>query len=263
MFTFDGPDTTDGQAWLDGLFPRTGLFAWLKLVWMPGDRFWVPNLTGGFRTITRPVQRLVVYQMTERPFIPEFILEGLQGPHPRTLGFWNDKTDSWETESVVSLQQWDLFRATGCYGTPFWVIQGNHGGHKRRYAPAEQDHLQMLGLPTDPPAPGDLEFAPFDWRVVRQLLIYDRLRRTETNLRDPKKRVARWQRERVDAERAFRADALRWIEELAHNCVSDAKNGGGILNFEALPDGDHYFDRTMEADEEAFLSQTDNAPYHP
>lgn len=141
------------EAWqrqLAELAPRVQSLSWLKILWLPG-------------TPEDPIQRYVIFQMTQREKIPGPVLDLLQGPPP-----------SKDHRIDLMLEQWELFRETRCYGQPFWIIQGEKGGHKRRFNRIEQMTCKMHGRPQFPPAAGDLPYAPFDQRVIDKLAPLDR-----------------------------------------------------------------------------------------
>lgn len=64
---------------------------------------------------------------------------------------------------------------TGYFAQPCWVIQGHQGGHPYWLGPEEAAFRQLAGLPTEVPRPGDLDYAPFDGRVLHHLRQRDHL----------------------------------------------------------------------------------------
>jgi hypothetical protein len=144
----DVPESWQRQ--LAELAPRVQSLSWLKIVWIAG-------------TPDDPIQRFVIFQMTQRDKIPATVLDMLTGPPPGK----DHRID-------LMREQWDLFRETGCYGQPFWIIQGKHGGHKRHFNRIEQMTMKMHGRPQYPPVAGSLPYAPFDQRVIEKIAPLDR-----------------------------------------------------------------------------------------
>ena len=141
--------------------------SWLKLVWEPG-RPW------------EPVHRWVVYQMRPISATPSIFREALLGEDPLKLGkvFAKDGRLQFEdsVHTSVNHRQWVLFRETGCFGAPYWVVQGSPEGHKYRLDKLESTISQKHGGPKDTPAPGELPYAIPDMRLFRKLLEKDRIR---------------------------------------------------------------------------------------
>jgi hypothetical protein len=163
---------------LNEISPAQSRFLWLKLVYEEGYPW-------------EPVERYMIYQMTPEHLmgggIMPDILEQLKDPDPPSAhGNYYDKhfdngdgtTGKFirDPNCLITERAWRMYRETGCWGRPYWVIQGEKGGHKRWFTPAEQKLLRMAGLPHDPPAPGDLPYAEWDERVKVRLMQMDILR---------------------------------------------------------------------------------------
>lgn len=241
------------QEELDRLFPRDDVFAWLKIEWWAGERFKVWHPGQFWQIEEQRVQRWVIYQMSLPGNIPDLVLPDLEGPHPRLRGHWEPRTREWVSDCNVSREQWELYRSTGCYAQPFWVIQGDQGGHKRRFTPLESRLLKANGHPGDPPFPGDLPYAELDNRVFDQLLRYDRLRRTNRNLALAKHRADYRQQGKQEAQQAFNAGMLDWLErQVVQPALEAATNAAGRVNVDEMqyrPGGD------LEQMQERFLHQ--------
>jgi hypothetical protein len=112
------------------------------------------------------------------------LIRDLDGPSPREDGYYDPILKEFVhlRERECTLQQWRLWREHGVYGIPWWVIQGEHGGHKRWFNQGEKKALRYAKLPDEPPVPGSLPYAPFDGRVLDRVLQYDRLRRLQETL---------------------------------------------------------------------------------
>lgn len=192
----------DWQAELARIAPRSDHLSWLHLQWVPGDPW-------------QPVHRWIVFQMIPRSHIPAFMLPDLQGPNPRWFGHWDTVLQAFVQERSFTIDslQWTLFRRYGCLARPFWVIQGNQGGHRRRFDHWERVVVEMVtGMKNaDPPAPGDLPYAEPDERTIAKLGELDRLRRYKAAIawgeRSPE------QVEAADAEqlKEIRAWVWQWL----------------------------------------------------
>lgn len=147
-------------------------FVWLKLVYEEGYPW-------------EPVERYMIYQMTParlmtKGTLMEAILEQLQDPDPPSAhgNYYDTVLEEFvrNPDCYITERAWHMYRETGCWGRPYWVIQGEKGGHKRWFTTVEKQLLRLAKLPTEPPAPGDLPYAEWDDRVKKQLQILDMLR---------------------------------------------------------------------------------------
>lgn len=193
LFRHDWEPRPEWQAMLDAIAPPATRVPWLKLVWLPGETY-------------EPIQRWAVYEMLPNlgllgPKRPgekreETILgEFMDHPPPRARGKWVRDDDvlggwRWQSESLVSRLQYDLFQRYRCAPSLLWVVQGEHGGHLAHLPPAHQAVWEReTGRAW--PAPGDLPYAEPDLRTFTALLERDRLRRWE-------QRVGHWERRYMD-----------------------------------------------------------------
>lgn len=210
---------TPPEAWeraLGRLAPPSERLSWLKLAWLASDTELIRHREHGqVLNVTKrivPIERWVIYQMVPHRATPSSVW----APEQRVL--FDRAAKRFVTDPRYPLQlyrenmsryQWELFLATGQYGQLLWVIQGSHGGHRRRFDRIEQKVLQLNGLPTDPPAPGDLPYADFDRRVLEKLAELDRVRFW-------KKAIDYCERSTDDEERAaeqhFRGNLWQWLE---------------------------------------------------
>lgn len=165
------PDVLAGwQKQLDELFPPSGHTSWMKLVWVAGDDWEVDGVHQG-------IERFYIYEMIPEEYTsPDILYELRDMPRP-VIRYDPVFKDVVGDDRYVTRLQWDLYRETKCYGRPYWVIQGESGGHQRFFSTLEKQFLELQGLPTDPPLPGTLPYAPFDKRVTDMLLKHDRLRK--------------------------------------------------------------------------------------
>lgn len=134
-----------------------------------------------------PVGRFMLFECLPSDFVDPEFLRDLQGDDPATLTTHDAITGEITQKTLVTAMQWQIYRETGRYARPFWVIQGEGGGHKVFLSDVEKKLLQMAGYPDSFPSPGELPYAPFDNRVLDQVTRHDKLRRADGNV----KRMAR------------------------------------------------------------------------
>jgi hypothetical protein len=151
-------------------------------------------------------QRWMLYDCLSIRFVTDnSLIEDLGGPDPETP----------EGEDVlVSRFQQEMFRKHRVLARPCWVIQGTRGGHHASYTKAQQEDHRALGLPTEPPKPGDLPYADFDERVVRHLIEMSKLVRFKNDFGEFKRRfgtVDGQKREAANALKAARERYVKWI----------------------------------------------------
>lgn len=163
--------------------------AWLHLAWEPGEVVTLTSTIDGkvvTDTYDQRVERWLLWQIQPIQFVPDHIRAELQGPHPRSSGQWRPYTRADGTRgaawfggpcTVVTRQQWELYRETGGYALPWWVIQGDHGGHRVSLSPPEEAlYRAEWGVDrVEVPAMGALPYADFDQRVLDQIAAHDHL----------------------------------------------------------------------------------------
>jgi hypothetical protein len=180
----------------------------LHLVWEAGDP-WEPG------------QRWVLYELYPLHATDPVLLADCRGPNPRERAYYDQVTRQFvaDPNCLVTQTQWRLYRETGRYGQPFWIVQGTKGGHKRWFNRTEQKLCKMAGLPPEPPSIGDLPYADPDGRTWAQLRAFDRLQAAGNDLRqlqgDAHVRRKRDQQERL------RADFVRWLEAQVDDHAKD------------------------------------------
>lgn len=181
------------KEWVDRLrevSPISEIHSWLDLHWM------------------RYAERWALYECVPVQFITdEGLIEELMGPDPEgPLG---------EHLSVSRYQQ-QMFRQHKVHARTSWIIQGEHGGHQAVYGEAAKELCRARGLPTEAPRPGDLPYAPFDERVVRQIQRMSKLVKVRGDLAEFKKRfgkVENWKKEQREALRDARKEYVAFINE--------------------------------------------------
>jgi len=184
-FVWDLQPPADWQRQLEEIIPRGEVVSWLWVAWVPGDP-------------ADPVQRWVLYEATPAARVSEYFREAIQG-----LG---EAADDGEALTAEQLRILDFWHREKALLEPFWVIQGERGGHKYRFTETEKARLRLHSLPDDPPLPGALPYAPFDQRVLRQIRAWHALRHAYANIREMNKH------RRDRAEQDFRRELLTWLQ---------------------------------------------------
>lgn len=117
-----------------------------------------------------------------------------------------------DRDEYVSDVQHELYRRYKVYARPYWVLQGESGGHQVQFDPFQQRLLAACGLPSEAPQIGTLEACPFDNRAVEQLRALNRLNQLAGNIdalrktggKEAADAVVQHQEERIrNAELAF------------------------------------------------------------
>ncbi len=175
--SFNPQQIAEWQADLDSYVPVHPGLSRLLVRWHAGDPW-------------APVERIVLWQLWPEGMAPmgAEMLRALQGPHPRSTGhycsgnpmdkcFCPTPRKRWVggTTRLITRDQWEIYRETGCYAERWWCVQGPAGGHRLTLSPAEQAMAHARGIPLPLPKMGDLPFAAPDrrtWEFQRQ---YDQL----------------------------------------------------------------------------------------
>lgn len=165
------PEAWERAVW--SIAPPSNFLTWLKLDWWAGD-------------LWEPVERYGIWQMRHPRLVRPEVLRELRGPSPRSTGHYC--APGWCTcalkanryiggaARLIDYGQWKLFQETGHYGTRWWCIQGDAGGHRHRLDKTEARISRIYGGPSDTPAPGDLPYADFDRRTFAKVAQLDRVR---------------------------------------------------------------------------------------
>lgn len=240
-------------AWADALAriaPRSERFSWLLLYWWAGEPW-------------QEVQRWSVWEMLPQAWLcrtPRFadqfapVLAALEGPPPKSLRRFGPTGQFLYSEAEVTQEQWELWRATNCLARPFWIIQGDRGGHKWSFSPPEAMLLKLYGLPTEPPRPGDLPYAEWSDRTAAALRVHRELHDQSLTLvrpgvdADVAHRTAR-----VHEERDFRRSLLAWLRPQIRGSLAEQDTAIKGLD---LPVGPELTDEQMQASEDAFIQST-------
>ncbi len=253
MFRLSRPVPEEWQRDLERIVPRTDRVNWLQIVWQAGLEY-------------EPVQRFELYEMQPRlDFVPDGILESLQGPNPREWGHWAKDRESptgkrWITDSLVSLTQWQLYRDTRCFGQRWWIIQGDRGGHKWRLTHLEKALLTQQGYDDeiDTPLPGALPYAEWDNRVAEQIGRADRLRQWREQIAWDDRQATKHsaaafiERERDALRRQYAAETLQWLDAQVGAAVSDIPRRVAAKIMGQAPVGDGSYNKDAELIERGF-----------
>lgn len=214
---------------LAALAPPSDQHPYLWSYWEPGDEW-------------SPLERIVIARMEPRKlFVAQdrfyramgegsdaSTLAELDGPSPRWGGHYDQALGryvhaEWRLPPTITERQWLLWRQLGALATPVWIVQGDAGGTPRRFNAWEREWARVTRQPTKPPAPGALDYAPADNRVLAALL---ERRRTDVLAHDVSEGwMQKDEREMTDAELMLHREFGRWYErrneERAHGLVKD------------------------------------------
>lgn len=163
-------------------------------------------------------ERWILYEMVPAVVNNEILIDrdlykALNSTDPLLLA--EDIRDSLH-QAGMSPYQWQRFQETRRYARPCWVIQGTKGGHLYAFDIPTRELAMRTGLPQEPPRPGDLPYAPFDERVVRQVLNMNRLVAARNDLAELKRNstTESWKAQVRTKKQEARAVWVQWIEEM-------------------------------------------------
>lgn len=178
---WDGPAGAVAEAneLLAQIAPRSDTVNWLHCYYEPGERW-------------QPVERLVIAEMAPRVHLAgknaffrqmgeqdgDSLFSELEGPNPRLSGHYDQVLQQFVYEGLppnITQRQWRMWRELGAYGRAIWIVQGNHGGHKKSFSELERKILRFNRRPDQPPFAGELPFARLDPRTLDKLRAMDRL----------------------------------------------------------------------------------------
>jgi hypothetical protein len=211
---------------LQRVSPNTGLHSYLMPYWY------------------RAAQRWVLYDVVPVHLIEDDADTGsgisgrdlkaiMNGPRPSEREDFKD-LEHWPV-SDTQHEMWRLWRG---YARPFWILQGDLGGHQYRFSPFQSDALCRMGLPTEPPRPGGLPPAPFDKRVIAQLNDLNRLHLFVDSIDRLRKsggpEAAEAEAQRREAE--IRQAELRFIEAQMRPLVEMSQTMSDDVRYR-MPDG--------------------------
>lgn len=225
-------------------------FTWLHLYWWEGE-------------VWQKIQRWSIWEMFPPSFLSatprhaeQFapVLAALRGPPPRDFRVFDGAGQFMRSDATVTQDQWDLYQATGCFARPFWVIQGDRGGHKFQFNHQEGQLLRLEGLEGTPPAPGDLEYAPWDNRVRDQLAkqkeLYDA---SQSGVPVGASRHEAFLVSRKNREQWFRTQLLEWLRPQVRQKVEELDS---VIKAIDLPVGKEITDEELGDADQSFITET-------
>ena len=195
------------------------------------------------------VNRLVVYQCTPRAKLSPLHTEFLDGPPPRKDARGRATKDS----PPMLRQQWEIAQQHRCWAQPYWIIQGARGGHKRRFSAIESQLLKLAGLPITPPDAGALPYAPWDTRVIDQLVRLDDMRRWEKCEDFASRQWATLDQEEQDAVREMKKAHLAWLDLQVEQAIDSVVTRQTPLD---IPTSRDVAPIDVDLETERFISQT-------
>lgn len=272
---------------LDRFTPPPEVQGHLEMVWEPGDP-WGP--VQRFQLWETTPVNAVNYRGD--PLVNFDELRSLRGPHPRTMGHictsvpvsqwvvpppkgyvpcgcWR-KREAWHISEAEErnagypwggeggccppLTQWLLFQRTGLVGRPFWVVEGERGGHKFDFTTQERELLAREGLPTETPDPGSLPFAPVDQRVIQAILPYYRLRAFNDSIRRYQKTMGDgYAQFRAETEKDMRVTLLHYLKQSLQEVNDLVPRAIGRGEFDHAGHSEIDFDRLDEENDRYFV----------
>lgn len=158
----------DWEERLRAMSPITDRFSHLRAYWYRAGQRWV---------LYDCVPRVLIKddEAQGAPITGRELIAALEGPPPRDL-------EDWQKCPYVSDMQHEFYRLYRVYARPFWVLQGENGGHQVKFSPWQQNVLIAKGLSPEAPQIGSLPPCPFDMRVVKALTHLNRLHALDDRL---------------------------------------------------------------------------------
>lgn len=151
----------DWEAQLRAISPKSVHHSWLHWYYYRAKDRWVLY-------DCNPAGLVKPDQMIRPGLMGSEWLALVQGPAPRDLHYS-------QRNAFVSDMQHAMYRLYDVDAVPFWVLQGDFGGHQYAFSPDQRMFLTETGRDTEPPRVGDLPACPFDGRVIGQLQRQNRL----------------------------------------------------------------------------------------
>jgi hypothetical protein len=228
------------QARLGRLCPPNGELSWLTFYYEPGFPW-------------EPVHRWMIGQVIPHHRISDVERAWLEGPNPADYGYLRD--GEWVSLLPgVTRRQWEFYRKTGSHIKPYWVVQGNHGGHKLRLNFAERRLVELKGGDPTLPAPGDLPFAVPDERTFAKLAKLDRMRQSSALLNFIENSTQRLDAETQREVEQMRTEMWGWLSSQIES-VSDEMAFHLRGKLDDAPTGDPHLEGKLEAFEHEFITQ--------
>lgn len=211
---------------LHKIAPRSERLTWLDVFWHAGFEKKTGNRFSGIKYVWVPVERWVIYQMTNNPenvptpFIsPEDARKREAGRDDLVNRHYLELDDR-----SLDRNQRRIFRETGCFASPYWVIQGDRGGHKRQYDQIEARVAGLHNAPQQPPAYRELPYAEPDERTWDKLRMLDKLAKWKVCVdfadRNPDQLDAEEEAEAME----YRKMVWSWMNDRAYEATSGQRN---------------------------------------
>lgn len=219
------------EARLREISPVSDTVSWLCLKWHPACERWF------------------VYEMVPDQFIGPGMRAELEGPHPHTLEDW---------ARIVTPWQWEAYRKYRVHARLAWIIQGSNGGHKAVFSDIDKELMRAEGLPTEPPPIGSLPYAPFDERVVVQLLAMNKLVQAKNDLSEFKRRWGNtpgFKRSYNNQLREARGRYVQFINKQFEHGDDDLQAAYGKGELEHAPRTDDDFVQKDEAADQRYIDR--------
>ena len=182
--------------------PRSTVHSYLMPYWYRAGERWVLY-------DVLPVDAIDDEQDTGSGMSGKELKDIMAGPRPSDREDWKD-LEHWP----VSDTQHEMFRRWKGFARPYWVLQGENGGHQVRFSPDQATALLRMGLPSEPPRIGSLPPCPYDNRARAQLRHLNRLHQLEDSIdrlrRSGSPEAAKAEQDRV--EREIRESEMAFIE---------------------------------------------------
>jgi hypothetical protein len=155
----------DWLADLRAVSPVSTLHSYLMPYWYRAGQRWVLY-------DVLPIEAIDDELDTGSGLTGEQLKEIMAGPRPSDLSY----------DVPISDTQHEMFRLWKGFARPYWVLQGENGGHQVNFSPEQASALLRMGLPAEPPKVGDLPPCPFDNRVKGQLQHLNRLHQFQDSI---------------------------------------------------------------------------------
>lgn len=218
------------EAELRAISPINTIHSHLRAYWYRSAQRWVLY-------DVLPVELIIDDLDTGSGITGKVFKEIANGPRPSEREDFKD-LEHWP----VSDTQHEMFRVYKGYARPFWILQGENGGHQYRFSPQQAEALCRMGLPSDPPRVGDLAPCPFDNRAIAQLRHLNRLHQLEDSVDrlrqsgSPEAAAAehqRVEREIRESEMAFIEAQMRPVVDAAQSLRQRSEHADELIAFPA------------------------------
>jgi len=206
---------------LEELTPRSDRLSYLTIRWHPGSM----RAARQFQGVTKrraewiPVERWIIYNVVPDPRkYPPMLFAPFRLSELNSEGFCRPVLDL--DRKAMDANQWAIYQETGRYAQPYWVVQGERGGHKRNYTQVESRISLFHKGPGDPPAMGELCYAEPDTRTWEKLATLDLARMWTHSLALYDRKPELFDQLEQEAMKDYRALLWDWMDEKAYEACS-------------------------------------------